>query len=182
MSGVIIHHYGNGHEAIGAVVVAQHNGMLHIINEDLTPHEALPAPKRAIQKDDKVIGGYLYDRIVAIAPTQTLFEQVTKHTEKKWLHPDHLALFMAKEGEAVLTKALVKDFAKTYHIGLLLIVTNNALILYDPISESIINEKPFETKISGKKGFYHRLGKLTGGLFNSNKVTLYETMIGELLK
>ena len=182
MSGIVMHRYGDGYEAVSGVVVAQDDGSLRILNEDLIPHPSLPSPKRVVQKGDRVIAGYLYDRVVAVAPTQALYEQLTNRFEKRWLHPDHLALFMAQEGEEVLTKELVKAFAKMHHIGLLLIVTDKALLLYDPLSAKVVNQSAFEANTKGVAGFYHRLGKLNKGLFGSGKIAPYESIIGALVK
>ena len=182
MSAMVLHKYSQTYEAISVVAVAQNDGWLNVVDGDIVPHESLPTPRQKVSVGDRVIGGYLYDRVVAIVPSKELYRNITSGYDKEWLHPDHLALFMAKEGEDILTKEMAKAFAKTHHIGLMLIATQKALLLYDPMSGSVVGKKPFHTQSLQAKGFYHRLGRIRSGFFGGSKIAPYENIIGALVK
>ena len=182
LSAVVLHHYGKGLKAITATVVQDRSGAYRVVDADRTAHSALPTPKREIDIGDEVIVGYLYDHALLVAPSREIYNAiVSRYSSIKWLHPDHLALFLAKEGERIFTKKLLRKFALKRDIGVLVIVTQNALLLYDPIGAKVINRVGFTADTKEVVGFYHRLGKLSTGLFGNKRNYLYETLVGAVL-
>jgi len=179
MTGVVIHSYGNELKAISSRIIRNSSGKITPIETDIIHHDKLPNVKTPIKKGDEVIGGYLYNNVLLLAPDAKTYTKITSQHAKNWIHPDLFALFLSKTGDTAPNKDNLKAFAKTYQVGLICIVTKHSAKLLDPISGKIIGHK----KLSGlpKKGkvpFFTRLKKIDSGWFSSNdtKNTYYQLM------
>jgi hypothetical protein len=165
MSGVVIHHYNNHLSAISSrVVQTSMNGDAKLIPSDIIHHDKLPTINTSVQKGDSVIGGYLYNNVLILAPDVTTYTNVTKTYHKRWIHPDIYALYLSKEGETRVTKENLFDFSKKYQVGLIYIIRKNSAILFDPISKKIIATQTISnTPPKGKFPFYMHFDKLKSG-------------------
>ncbi len=169
MSGIIIHNYGNELEAITGRVVQESDGSVTLKKEEIVHHDKLPTIKTAIAPNDTVIGGYLYDNVLLIAPDADTYAKITSQYSKNWIHPDLLALFLAKEDEALPTKELLAKFADAYHVGLIYIVKKNKAVLLDPVSGAHVAERAMGTlPQKGKYPFYMRLNGIETGWFGNS--------------
>ena len=179
MSGVVVHNYGNELEAITDYLVqTSSQGNAKLIHNDMIHHDELPTIKTAITSGDKVIGGYLYNNVLLLAPDADTYAKITASHSKKWIHPDLYALFLSQEGEATPSKENLATFAKAYQVGLIYIVKNGSAILLDPISGNIVGEKTMTgLPAQAQFPFYMRFDEIQTGWFSkSGKGDYYKTM------
>ena len=179
MSGIVIHGYGGDLKSITAIIKQTSANETKIIGKGLVAHENLPAPKTKIKAGDKVIGGYLYDNVLVLAPNADVYNEVTSSYDKNWIHPDEFALFLSTIKEPTPTKENFKAFAREYQAGLILIVKKESMVLYDPLSEKVVSKRAYSTKTAYEQApFYMRLKKIRTGLFGSEYEGNYYKLMG----
>ncbi len=179
MSGVIVHNYGNDVEAIThQVVQTNKNGTAKLLNSTIIHHDKLPTIKTAVTKNDKVIGGYLYNNILLLAPDANTYAKITSAHKKNWVHPDLYAIYLSQEGEATPTKENLAAFAKAYQIGLIYIVKKDAAVLLDPVSGKYVAQKSLtDLPATAQFPFFMRFDKIETGWFSKTaKGNYYQTM------
>ena len=155
MSGVIIHNYGNDMHAITNYIVQKDQKNLSLIEEVTIDHDKLPTIKTAVSIGDKVIGGYLYNNVLLLAPDAQTYAKITSQHAKNWVHPDLFALFLSKVGDTVPNKKNLKAFAKSHQVGLIYIIGNGTAKLLDPISGYIVGQKKLsDLPTLGKSPFF----------------------------
>ena len=179
MSAVVVHDYGNSLEAITTYITqTASNGNAKIIGKDIIHHDELPTIKTAVSAGDKVIGGYLYNNVLLLAPNANIYSGIISSHNKKWIHPDLFALFLSKEGESQPTKANLARFAKEYQVGLIYIVRNGSAVLLDPVSGQIVGKKAMSNlPAQGQYPFYMRFEEIQTGWFSKSATgNYYQTM------
>ena len=179
MSGVVVHNYGNHLTAITSrITQTSSDGSASLLNADILQHENLPTIKTSVASNDKVIGGYLYNNVLLLAPDADTYAKIISTHHKKWIHPDLFALYLSVEGEERPTKENLAHFAKKYQIGLIYIVRKNSAVLLDPISGKIVSQKSMtDLPTEGTFPFYMRFKALDSGWFGSEaKGNYYNTM------
>ena len=172
MSGVIIHNYGNGLTAITSRMTQTSNEQGVLLDADVIDHDEPPTIKTSVFPKDKVIGGYLYNNILLLAPDADSYAKITSSKQKKWIHPDLFATYLAAIGDDLPTKENLGSFAKKFQIGLIYIVRQGTTVLLDPISGKVVGQK----NMAGlpKKGqfpFYMRLKSIESGWFGGSSDT-----------
>ena len=182
MSGVVIHNYGNNLQAITKTLMQTSPRKAKLLPRDIIIHEELPSIKTAVHAGDKVIGGYLYNNVLLLAPDADTYAKVTSSTHKKWIHPDLYALFLSQEGEGEPSRENLSIFAKKYQIGLIYIIKKNSAVLLDPISGQIISKKSVSGMPSkAQYPFYMRFDEIKTGWFSkSSSVGNYYKMMESL--
>ncbi len=180
MSGVVVHNYGNNLTAITSrITQTASDGSASLLHSaDILHHDELPTIKTAVAPNDKVIGGYLYNNVLLLAPDADTYAKITSSHNKKWIHPDLFALYLSVEGEERPTKENLADFAKKYQVGLIYIVRKNSAVLLDPISGKIISQQSMtDLPKKGTFPFHMRFKSLDSGWFGSSaKGNYYNTM------
>jgi len=180
MSGIVIHSYGNHLQAItGYITQTAADGTGMLIEKEIIHHDELPTIKTQINKGDKVIGGYLYNNILLLAPDAASYSRIIKqNSRKKWIHPDLFAIFLSKEGDSTPTRENLAKFAKEYQIGLIYIVKKESAVLLDPISGQIVGKKVFKgAPQKAQFPFFMRFDKIKTGIFSdSGEGDYYQTM------
>jgi len=179
MSGVVIHNYGNDLKAItGYIAQVSSDGSSKLITKEIIHHEKLPTIKTQIFSGDKVIGGYLYDNVLLLAPDADTYARVTKEAHKKWIHPDLFALFLSQEGDAFPTKENLAKFAKEYQVGLIYIIKRDTAVLFDPISGQTVSQKNIKnTSQKAQFPFFMRFDEIKAGWFSkSDHSDYYQVM------
>lgn len=179
MSGVVIHNYGNEFEAIVSYLIqTSPEGTGILIDTDMIHHDELPTIKTAVSPGDKVIGGYLYNNVLLLAPDANTYSKIIASHSKKWIHPDLYAIFLSKEGEAVPTRENLAAFAKTHQVGLIYIVRNGSAVLLDPISSKIVGKKTLSgLPAEAQYPFFMRFDQIDTGWFSkSGKGNYYKMM------
>ena len=170
MSAVVIHDYGNSLEAVTAYLTqTSSDGSAKIISRDIIHHDALPTIKTAVTKGDKVIGGYLYNTVLLLAPDADTYAKITSAYHKKWVHPDLFALFLSEAGESHPTRENLAAFARKYEVGLIYIVRNGSAVLLDPVSGHIVSQKTMSSlPKQGQYPFYMRFDEIQTGWFSKS--------------
>ncbi len=178
MSGVIIHNYGKDLQAITSYLRYNSGNSGTLIHNEPIQHDELPAVKPKVRIHDKVIGGYLYNNILLLAPDANTYARITGSANKNWIHPDLFAMFLSQEGDQYPTKDNLQKFANEYQVGLIYIVQQNKAILYDPISRRYVSQKAISgLPAKGQFPFYMRLGKIKAGWFSRKASgTYYQLM------
>jgi hypothetical protein len=167
MSGIIIHNYGKDLQAITSYMRYNGGKSGTLIKNEPIQHDELPAVKPKVRVHDKVIGGYLYNNILLLAPDANTYARITGSANKNWIHPDLFAMFLSREGDQYPTKDNLQKFANEYQVGLVYIVQRNKAILYDPISRRYVSQKAISgLPAKGQFPFYMRLGKIKAGWFS----------------
>jgi len=177
MSGVVIHNYGNDLTAITSRITQTADGSASLLNADILQHDELPTIKTAVAPGDKVIGGYMYNNVLLLAPDANTYAKITSLYDKK-IHPDLFALYLSEEGEAAPTKENLAQFAKKYQVGLIYIVRMGSAVLLDPVSGKIIAQQSMaDLPKEGQFPFYMRFKTPDAGWFGSDvKGNYYHTM------
>lgn len=180
MSGAVIHPYGQNAQAITSYLVQTNKeGSAKPIDSSAIEHEQLPTIKTPVTRGDKVIGGYMYQNVLLLAPDAETYTTITKQYRKNWIHPDLYALFLSTEGESTPSRENLSEFAKAYQVGLVFIVRDGTAVLLDPVSQKIINQKTLKNlPKKGKFPFFSRLDKIDSGWFGTDKdeKDYYKTM------
>lgn len=179
MSGVVIHNYGNELTAITSrIAQTSSDKSVALVSTDILHHDELPTIKTPVSAKDKVIGGYLYNNVLLLAPDADTYAKITSEHHKKWIHPDLFALYLSVEDEEKPTKKNLADFAKKYQVGLIYIVRKKSAVLLDPVSGKIIAKKPMsDLPKKGSFPFYMRFKSLDTGWFGSEiEGNYYNTM------
>jgi hypothetical protein len=171
MSGVVIHNYGSGLTAITSrITQLSSNGEASLLSADVIDHESLPTIKTVVAAGDKVIGGYLYNNILLLAPDADTYAKITSTHDKKWVHPDLFALYLSVLGDDRPTKENLALFAKKFQIGLVYIVRRNAAVLLDPVSGKIVSQKNMTgLPKEGNSPFFMRFKALDTAWFGSSE-------------
>lgn len=183
MSGVVIHNYGNDLTAIThRLAQTSSKGDAKLLSADVLHHDELPTIKTAAVAGDKVVGGYLYENVLLLAPDADTYAKVTsQYKNKKWIHPDLFALYLAVHDDLLVTKGNLARFAKKFQVGLIYIVRKDSAILLDPISGKTIAKKAMKGLPSeGRFPFYMRFEKLDTGWFGSDFKGDYYLSVGRL--
>jgi hypothetical protein len=169
MSGVVIHNYGNGLEAIISRMVQTNSKTARLTNSNIVHHDELPTINTAIKKNDKVIGGYLYRNVLLLAPDAQTYAKITSIYDRKWIHPDLFALYLSKKGDNVANRENLSAFAKAYQVGLIFIIGKGTAKLLDPISGKIVAKKSMlGLPKKGEAPFFMRFDEIESGMFSSN--------------
>jgi hypothetical protein len=181
MSGIIIHNYGSKLEAISNYIIYDGGNRASTMAFEPIVHDELPAVKPKVKLGDRVIGGYLYNNILLLAPDANTYKQITSSADKNWIHPDLYAMFLSKEGDQIPTKKNLSQFASEYQVGLVYIVVRGKGVLYDPVSRRYITSKVLNGLPSkGQFPFYMRLGKIDSGWFSQDATGTYYNTIGNI--
>jgi hypothetical protein len=182
MSGIVIHNYGNNLQAITRTLMQTSPGKAKLLENDTIIHDELPTIKTAVRAGDKVIGGYLYNNVLLLAPDANTYARVTSSANKQWVHPDLYALFLSQEGEASPSRENLAVFAKKYQVGLIYIIKKNSAVLLDPISGQIVSKKSVSGMPSkAQYPFYMRFDEIKTGWFSKgSKKGSYYNMVESL--
>lgn len=182
MSGVVIHNYGNDLTAMTHRITQTSKGKAKLLSADVLHHDKLPTIKTPAVAGDKVVGGYLYDNVLLLAPDADTYAKIkAQHHNKTWIHPDLYALYLAVHDDLLVTKENLASFAKKYQVGLIYIVRKDSAILLDPISGKTVAKKVMKGLPSeGNFPFYMRFDELDTGWFGSDGKGNYYNSVGKL--
>jgi len=181
MSGIIIHNYGQDVRAITSRVIQTSPGHAKLAGNDVIEHDELPTINTAVAKGDKIIGGYLYNNVLVLAPDANTYAKVTSSYNKQWIHPDLYALYLSQEGEGTPNRENLANFAKKYHVGLVYIIKKNAAVLLDPISGKYVGKKAVSALPSKAKfPFFMRFDKIDSGWFSKSATGTYYNLMESL--
>ena len=176
-TGIVIHTFSNGHEAIlGAVEVVRtgkKTALKQIAYKELT-QDALSSIVRKPQKGDAVHMGWLYHRVLLIAPTLTSYNAITKDAfETTYVHPDLFASYLSYAGHPTPLKEDFQDFCTTYDIGLVQFYVASTLYTVDCRSFMTIKTQSIEMQqTQAKLPFYSRVDEIDANWWGKGSGTL----------
>ena len=142
MSGIVIHNYGNGLEAITHKVVSLGNGSVVATPYTATKHEKIPTIQTPIKVNDRVILGNFYSNVLVIAPNLQTYTKIINQFQRTWIHPDNYAVEFMKEGNPSISLESLKNFSTINQVGLVLIATEHNVRILDPMSQTFIGTIP----------------------------------------
>ncbi len=172
MSGIIIHDYGNGLQAITHSTISLGDGKASILKNKAILHPNIPGIQTAVSIGDSVVFGNFYQNALLIAPNQTIYRQITKKFKRTWTHPDMFALDFMEEGETQLSMEALERFSQKNQIGLVLVVTSDKLLVIDPISHKIIGNTTIKiNETSAMSPFYARFKQMDLSIFELSEKT-----------
>ncbi len=125
MSGIVVHSFDEGHEAIVAVAIVTRSGADRS-EVELRPFTALrqprlPTAKAEPRSGDRVVLGYLYDRLLPIVPNARSFEKAKKALDRYTLvHPDLFAVELAGDRDALPHRNNFQKICTKLHLGLVM--------------------------------------------------------------
>ena len=179
MSGIVVHNFKGSAKAITSYIVqSSSDGTAVAMGKDVIHHKELPTISTPIKVHDKVIGGYMYNNVLLLAPDADTYAKITAEHNRNWIHPDLYAVFLSTEGEDIPTRENLSAFAKQYQVGLVYIIRNGTAVLLDPISKKIIKQQKIDNlPKKGQFPFFTRFEKVNSGWFgSSDKESYYKTM------
>lgn len=181
MSGIVIHNYGNALHAITYDTVSLGGNQASIKPHNAIAHGNIPSIQTPIHKGDTIIFGHFYKNALLITPNHASYQQLTKKFNRVWTHPDIFALEFIANSESSLSMEVLKTFAKKYQIGLVLVATENELLVIDPLSKNTLGKMaytPNTTQI--ETPFYARFEPVSSSLFSSEKtyVPYFQSVAG----
>jgi hypothetical protein len=170
MSGIIIHNYGNGLQAITHDSISLGSNKAKITQHNAISHKNIPSIQTTVKEGDSIIFGRFYQNALIIAPNQITYQQLTKKFNRTWTHPDLFAMEFMDSSETSLTMDVLKSFAQNHQIGLVLVVTENELLVIDPMSKTVLGRGPFNAnKSEVTTPFYARFEPVNTSLFGLDK-------------
>lgn len=179
MSGVLIHKYGTSTQtATMPIVQIDNSGKAVVLNSSLIGKSKLPAIVTKPSVGDKVVGGYLYNNVLLLAPNANAYNSFQSKYKKEWIHPDLFGVYLSSHGDSFVNMDNLESFAKEYQVGLVAIVMKDSVVLYDPISKHIVGK---QNNILSDKSvntpFFMRLDEKAKGFFGGEiKSDYFETM------
>ena len=154
MSGLVIRDLPTGKFAL--LIVKQISaGVVKIIDEDPLSGKNLANIKPIPKVGDRVIGGFLYDKVMVLAPNKETYINIQNRYGLKSQNPDLFMSFLANRGKNTPDSSDYKEFAKLTHIGIFAIFKNGFVTVYDPISQTYIGKVMMDiSSYNSQKPFY----------------------------
>ncbi len=133
-SGVIVRNVG-GRDYILAYIKQISSNSAVIIDKDPIDGNPLANIKPIAKVGDRVIGGFLYSKVMILAPNRDDFNTLQNSLGINSINPDYFLAYLKGSSPS---SSDYKKFAKLMGIGLFLIAKNGIVTLYDPISGEVI--------------------------------------------
>lgn len=170
MSGIVIHNYGNQLQAITYESISLGGNKASIKPHKAIAHGNIPSIQTPIHKGDTVIFGHFYKNALLITPNHITYQQLTQKFNRIWTHPDVFAMDFMENSERSLTMENLHEFATKHQIGLVLVVTENELLIIDPLSKQTLGKMAYTPNTSQvETPFYARFEPLSSSLFGTEK-------------
>lgn len=170
MSGIVIHNYGNGLQAITHDCVSVGANQAKASAHNAISHKNIPSIQTTIKEGDTIVFGRFYQNALIIAPNQITYQQVAQKFNRTWTHPDIFAIEFMDSSETTLTMDVLNEFAEKHQIGLVLVVTNNQLLIIDPLSKTLLGKGAFNANTAEVvTPFYARFEPVNTSMFSLDK-------------
>ncbi len=86
---------------------------------------------------DRVIGGFLYDRVLILAPNSEIEEQVKNHFGVESIESQLFKSYLSASGNSANASSY-EAFAKLVGVGLIFLAKQGSVDIYDPITKKVI--------------------------------------------
>ncbi len=140
MSALVLRNTPNGDFALLYLKIDGTNGQ--IIDKDPLGGNPLATLKTIPKVGDRVIGGFLYDKVLIIAANKEQEEKVKNRYPITTVDSRLFKSYLASSNQSANAQSY-KAFAKLVGIGLIFLVEGNSVKIYDPIAEAIIAKESF---------------------------------------
>ena len=137
MSGIVLRDTNSGEYAL--VYIKQTPNGAVIIDKDPVGGDNIAKIKPNLKVGDRVIGGFLYDKVLILAPKDR-YNQILSQLNVKAINPLLFEAFLASKGLSA-NRDSFKKFAKLAGIGLVVVSKGNKIELIDAISTDTIYEE-----------------------------------------
>ena len=155
MSGLVVRQLPSGEFALVTVKQTAPNQAV-IVDKDPLGGKNLANLKPIPKIGDKVVGGFMYDKVMVLAPNRDTYISVQNKFGIRSVNPDIFMGFLANRGSSNPSSSDYKAFAKLTHIGLFVIFKNGFITLYDPLSDSEIGRVMMDiSSYNAVKPFYN---------------------------
>lgn len=172
-----------------ASVIERNNGFIKLELKPFTMLEqkALPVLDTKVQKGDKVIINFLYDRALLIAPDEASYNLVEQSfPELYFVHPDILGAYMIREFKLSPKKKDFNLFCSNNAVGIVGFVLEDKVSFVDCAEFGLLFEQSFEFSAQKPQTpFYSHINEYKKNFFNffERKVKdyykYYKQMIGQ---
>jgi len=139
MSGLVTRQLPSGEYALLVVKQTAPNKAV-VIDKDPLGGKGLANIKPVAKVGDKVIGGFMYDKVMVLAPNRSSYQNIQNRFGLNSQNPDLFMSFLASKGKSSPSSSDYKEFAKLTHIGVFVIFKNGFITVYDPLSDTTIGK------------------------------------------
>ena len=135
MSGYLLRRLNSGKEYALLVVKQVSPNRAVVIDKDPLNGKGLANIRPIPKVGDRVVGGFLYDKVMVLAPNRDTFINIQNRFGIRSINPDIFMSFLLSKGSSYPSSSDYKEFAKLSGVGLFVIFKNGFVTLYDPLSE-----------------------------------------------
>ena len=155
MSAAVVRSFPNGKELIVSYIMKKGSRVV-VIDKDPLDGRGLARPKALVKVGDKVISGFLYDKVMILANNKENFYNIQSQFGIDSLNPDNFMAFLAAKGKSSYNYSDLREFGKLVGIGVFVVQKGNRLEVVDAISKKVINSANFNSSNKAKiKPFYN---------------------------
>ncbi|KIM11005.1 MAG: hypothetical protein KU37_07795 [Sulfuricurvum sp. PC08-66] len=178
MSAVVMRTIGNYESIIASAQVVE--AKEDTLTLKTTPFEALaqgalPSYEAPVAEGDTVYLGWMYERVLLIAPTVSSYTQLSSDTQKLFTHSDMFAAFLSKIGHPSPLKEDFQTFCRTYDLGLLQFAIAQKLYEVDCNTFAVVASHDIE-EAKGEKmlPFYSRVQSIDANWWGEGSARIKE--------
>ena len=155
MSGLVVRTLPSGEFALVVVKQTAPNQAV-IVDKNPLGANNLANLKSNPKVGDRVIGGFMYDKVMVLAPNRDTFVNIQNRFGIQSVNPNVFMGFLANRGSSNPSTRDYKEFAKLTHVGLFVIFKNGFITLYDPLSDTDIGKVMMDiSSYNAMKPFYN---------------------------
>jgi len=125
-----------------AYIMQTSDNKAYLIDNDPVDGGHLANIKPTLKVGDRVIGGFLYDKVIILAPNRETFNKVQANYGINSIDPDTFAAYLKANNQSP-SRSAYKKFAKMVGVGLFIIAKSNTIEVYDPISQKTLSKSSF---------------------------------------
>jgi hypothetical protein len=140
MSALLLRTTSRGEYALAYLRVNKNRAT--IIDTDPLGGNPLATLKAVPKVGDRVIGGFLYNRTLILAPSKELEQKAKNRFGVATIESQLFQTYLKSSGKSA-NAGSYREFAKIAGIGLILLVSSSGVEVYDPISQSVIAKEHF---------------------------------------
>jgi len=141
-SALVVRTLSSGDYATAYIMQTSNNSAILIDNDPLDGGH-LANIKPLLKVGDRVIGGFLYDKVLILAPNRESFNQIQANYGINSIDPDTFAAYLKANNQSYPSRSSYKKFAKMVGVGLFIIAKGNTIEVYDPISQKTLSKSSF---------------------------------------
>jgi len=191
VSGFIVRHFTDRHSAIiSNAIVSSFNketqeATLTLSKYDGLIQNSLPNGNWTPQKGDMAILAFSYVRAVLIAPSETIYHDITSRIQTiNWVHPDGFAAFLSYKGHPTPLAEDMQTYCSVASLGLIYLFSDNALFTIDCKSLTLLQITPASMQVENQElPFYSRIENIEANWFGkgNDELEAYDPYYMKLL-